>query len=119
MYARDTGSKPTFATERDGRVIAFITLQEHFAEAWEVHCIAVSAAQRNRGLGTELLEHAEDWLRSSGARFLQIKTIAATREDANYAETRAFYAARGYAPLEIFPTLWHPRNPALQLIKAL
>jgi hypothetical protein len=30
-----------------------------------------------------------------------------------------FYAALGYTPLEVFPTLWSPRNPALQLIKVL
>lgn len=36
-----------------------------------------------------------------------------------YAETRAFYRARGYTPLEVFPTLWSPRNPALQLVKVL
>lgn len=117
MYARDSGTMPTFAVEQNAVVRAFITLQEHFPESWEVHCIAVHADCRAQGQGSALLAHAERWLADRGCRFLQIKTIAATKEDPYYAQTRAFYVARGYTPLEIFPNLWHPRNPALQLVK--
>jgi GNAT superfamily N-acetyltransferase len=119
MYVRDSTMLPTFATERDGQVIGFITLQEHFPVSWEVHCIAIAAEARNQGLGSLLLAHAESWLHSRGVRFLQIKTIAESSPSPEYAESRKFYAARGYLPLEVFPTLWHPRNPALQLVKSL
>jgi GNAT superfamily N-acetyltransferase len=119
MYVRDSAALPTFAVEQDERVIGFITLQEHFPVSWEVHCIAIAAEARNRGLGTLLLTQAESWLRSRGAQFLQIKTIAESSPSPEYAESRKFYAARGYLPLEVFPTLWHPRNPALQLVKSL
>ena len=119
MYARDTGELPTFACESAGRVEGFITLLQHFPESWEVHCIAVDARVRNRGLGTLLLSHAENWLRGQGARFLQIKTVAETSASREYAESRQFYAARGYTPLEVFPTLWSEAHPALQLVKAL
>jgi GNAT superfamily N-acetyltransferase len=118
-YVADTGTKPTFATESGGRVTAFLSLQEHFPESWEVHCIAVHADFRGKGQGSHLLAHAEQWLRGRGAKFLQIKTIAATKEDPYYAESRAFYLAKGYVPVEVFTTLWQPWNPALQLIKSL
>lgn len=39
--------------------------------------------------------------------------------DPNYDKTRLFYLAEGFRPLEEFPTLWDPSNPALQLIKSL
>ena len=45
--------------------------------------------------------------------------VAASSPSLAYAETRAFYAHRGFVPLEIFPTLWDARNPALQCIKVL
>ena len=32
-------------------------------------------------------------------------------------QQRAFYLACGFRPLEEFPTLWGPENPALQLVK--
>ena len=119
MYARDSGKLPTFAIEDEGRVIGFLSLQEHFTVSWEVHCIAIAAEARNSGHGSKLLGHAESWLQERGGRFLQVKTLAASSESPGYAESRAFYAARGFLPLEVFPTLWSPRNPALLLVKYL
>ncbi len=119
MYVEDTTRMPTFALEEGPRVIGFLTLREHFPTAWEVHCMAVAADARGQGLGTRLLAHAQAWLVERGVEFLQVKTVAATSDSAAYAETRKFYAARGFTPLEIFPELWDPWNPALQCIKRL
>ncbi len=119
MYVRDSEAHPTFALEESDRLVAFLTVREHFAESWEIHCIAVASSHRNQGLGTRLLDHAEGWLVSKGVRFLQVKTLAATSSDVNYAKTREFYLARGFTPLEIFPELWCPSNPALVMIKTL
>lgn len=69
--------------------------------------------------GTQLLTHAEHWLKARGVRVLQIKTVSASSPSTHYAQTRQFYASRGYFPVEEFPLLWSPRNPALQLIKVL
>ena len=117
MYVRDSGSFPTFAVEESSNLLGFVSLRKHYEESWEVHCIAVSASYRNRGVGTVLLEHAEAWLAARGACFLQIKTISGSSSDPNYAQTRRFYLARGYTPIEEFPDLWGPTNPVLQLIK--
>jgi ribosomal protein S18 acetylase RimI-like enzyme len=119
MYAADSARYPTFAATQAGTIAGFLTLQEHFADAWEIHCVAVHADFRNQGLGTKLLVHAERWLNERGVKYLQVKTVAHTSKSAEYAQTREFYKARGFAPLEIFPTLWAPQNPALQLIKVL
>lgn len=119
MYARDSALLPTFAAEADSRLVGFISLQEHFPESWDVHCIAVHADHRGTGIGSALLAHSEYWLGRTGVRFLQVKTVAATSPSKEYAETREFYRAKGFTPLEVFPTLWNPHNPALQLIKVL
>jgi GNAT superfamily N-acetyltransferase len=84
-----------------------------------VNCIAVDAASRGQGIGKRLQRAAEQWLLARGARVLQVKTMAAIRPSAEYAETRAFYEALGYVPLEVFPALWGPKLPVLQLIKVL
>lgn len=119
QYAHDSGVLPTFAAAESDRLLGFLTLREHFPAAWEVHCIAVSARDHRRGLGTALLAHAEQWLLTRGAEFLQVKTIAPSHTSAPYAQTRQFYLNRGFTPLEVFPTLWRPENPALQMIKRL
>jgi GNAT superfamily N-acetyltransferase len=119
MYARDSAVMPTFALAENSAVVGFLTLQEHFPHAWEIHCVAINAEVRGQGLGSRLLAHAEAWLIARGVTFLQVKTVAATSPSPYYAQTREFYARRGFTPMEIFPTLWDPHNPALQCIKVL
>src|SRR5688572_20068339 len=111
MYASDTARLPTFALSETGAVVAFVSLLRHFAESWEIHCVAVHGNARGRGHGTALLNHAEQWLAAQGAKYLQVKTIADTNKSLAYAETREFYLAKGFAPLEVFPLLWAPSNP--------
>lgn len=119
MYVEDSARLPTFALEDQGTLFAFLTLHEHFADAWEIHCVAVHAGARGQGHGSRLLAHAERWLAQRGVRWLQVKTVAASSGSKSYAQTRAFYAARGFAPIEVFPTLWDAHNPALLMIKRL
>ena len=118
-YVEDTTRWPTFAIEIEGRIVGFLTLREHFPASWEIHCMAIAMDFRGRHLGTQLLEHCEKWLTERGVKFLQVKTVAATSSSAEYEQTRKFYDASGFTPLEIFPDLWDPWNPALQCIKVL
>lgn len=117
MYVADSATRPTLALESTGELIGFLTLTRHFPLSWEVHCMAVSAARRNGGIGSQILQYAEQYVRQQGGRYLQVKTVAETSECEAYAQTRKFYEARGFTPLEVFPTLWDPWNPALQLVK--
>jgi GNAT superfamily N-acetyltransferase len=117
MYVADSAQKPTFGAEIDGRLAGFITLTRHFPESWDVHCMAVDASHRNAGIGSALLAHAERFVQEQGAKFLQVKTVAHTAPSPEYAQTREFYTAKGFTPLEIFPDLWNARNPALQMVK--
>ena len=49
MYADDSVRLPGFAAMDGAVVVGFISLRQHFAQAWEVHCIAVRAESRNAG----------------------------------------------------------------------
>ena len=69
------------------------------------------------GIGRTMLKHVEASLARAGVEFLQVKTLSATHPDEGYEKTRAFYVAYGFRPLEEFPDLWGPENPALQLVK--
>lgn len=118
-YVEATTRLPTFTALRDGRLIGFITLRQHFPGSWEVHCIAVHAECRITGIGRALHLHAKQWLAAQGVRFLQVKTMAESCPSPEYAQTRMFYERIGYTALEVFPTLWGPRLPVLQLVKRL
>lgn len=118
-YVQEIEHLPTFLAVADGQVVGFLALKEHFAEAAEVYVMGLLVAYHRRGLGRALVERAEEWFRSRGGEYLQVKTLSPSRPDENYAQTRAFYRAMGFRPLEEFPLLWDAANPCLLLVKAL
>ncbi len=118
-YTHNTERLPTFVVRHDSTIVGFISLQEHFSESWEIHCVAIDFSYRGCGLGRALQEHAEAWLFSKGATTLQVKTLAATHPSAAYAETRKFYESMGFKPVEVFPLLWGASLPVLQMVKLL
>jgi GNAT superfamily N-acetyltransferase len=114
-YERDVADLPTFAVGDD----AFLSLKLHSAEAAEVYVMGVRPDLHRRGLGTALLEAAEDYLRERGVEFLQVKTLGPSRPSERYEQTRRFYEARGFIPLEELRGIWGPDNPCLVLVKHL
>lgn len=119
QYVGDTERFPTLVAQESSATVGFITVRQHFERSFEVHCMAVQASLRHRGVGQALLQAAESWARRHGGQFMQVKTIAPANPSPEYAQTRAFYANAGYCPLEEFPLLWSKGNPCLQLVKAL
>ena len=118
-YIAHVDSHPTWsAVDGDGRVIGLLDVVRHFPESAEIHIMAVDAEFRGRGVGSALIEAAVAHLRGDGARLLQVETLAASDPDPGYAETRAFYLAQGFAPLEEVE-IWGPDNPALILVEPL
>ena len=118
-YVAFAESAPSVIASIDDNDVGLLTLQLHNPYAAEVHLIAVLPEHHRSGIGRRMLQHAERRLADSGVEFLQVKTLSEKRPDTNYDKTRAFYLAQGFRPLEEFPTLWDPSNPALQLIKSL
>ncbi len=103
----------------DDEVIGLTTLVRHSPQSAEVYLMAVRPAWHRSGAGRAMLHVAEDHLGDDGVEFLQVKTLSARSPDPNYALTREFYLAYGFRVLEEFPDLWHPSNPALQMIKSI
>ncbi|HEY2372491.1 MAG TPA: coenzyme F420-0:L-glutamate ligase [Gaiellaceae bacterium] len=113
-YIRDVAELETFvAHDRSG----FLSLKQHSPRAAEIYVMGVLPARHRQGIGSALVEAAEAWCAANGVDYLQVKTLADTSRDENYARTRAFYEAVGFVPLEVFPELWDSRNPALVLVK--
>jgi hypothetical protein len=53
----------------------------------------------------------EPRLRRQGLAYLTVKTLAADHPNKDYADTRRFYDAIGFVPVEVFPKLWGPDLP--------
>jgi XTP/dITP diphosphohydrolase len=106
-------------TMGDVEVAGLVTLLQHFPTAAELHLIAIRTEHHREGLGQKLLAEVEAHLRKKAARILTVKTLAASAGDRFYARTHRFYAAEGFVPLEVFPTLWNEENPCLLMAKVL
>jgi GNAT superfamily N-acetyltransferase len=102
----------------DGIVGGFVCLRTTSEVACEIYVMAVRPAFHRRGLGTALVHAASEWARNSGRRYLTVKTVGPSRENAAYAGTRRFYAAAGFEPIEEFDELWDG-IPCLLLLKPL
>jgi len=113
-YIRDVAQLETFAAD-DGS--GLLSLKRHSSRAAEIYVMGVLPSRHRQGIGTALVEAAEAWCAANGVDYLQVKTLAETKPDERYAQTRAFYEAVGFAPLEVFPELWDTHNPALVLVK--
>ena len=104
---------------RSGDVVGFVSLKLQTTAAAEIYVMGVKRAWHRQGVGRTLIDGAAQLAMSLGARFLTVKTLAASRPDANYAATRRFYEALGFLPIEEFPTLWNADNPCLLMLKVL
>lgn len=82
--------------QMDGEVVGFITWCTHDDGVGEIGWIAVGPDQHRHGIGSCLLELAEDSLRDSGVTEVQVETLGDSVDYEPYERTRAFYRAAGY-----------------------
>jgi len=113
-YIRDVAELPTLGIGDD----AILSLKLHTPLAAEVYVMGVRRSRHGQGLGTALVQAAEEYLRARGVEYLQVKSLGPSDPDERYARTRAFYDARGFAALEELHELWE-HNPCLLMVKHL
>ena len=116
-YVAHADRSPTVIASIAGIDVGILTVAHHSPYAAEVHLMAVVPEHHRRGIGTAMLRHVEEALSDADVEFLQVKTLSDKNPDEGYAKTREFYRASGFRPLEEFPSLWDPWNPALQMVK--
>jgi GNAT superfamily N-acetyltransferase len=98
--------------------VGVLLAHRHFAEAAEIHLLAVEPRLHRQGVGRALVFALESDLIADGCRVLQVKTLGPSKPHEGYARTRQFYRAVGFWPLEEVG-LWGPDNPCLILVKDL
>lgn len=115
QYVRDVAALPVLAVGDAG----ILALKVHTDTAAEIYVMGVMPEHHGRGIGTALVEEAEDLLRGTGVEYLQVKTLGPSEPSKHYAATRRFYEARGFRPLEELTAIWGDENPCLIMVKRL
>jgi len=117
QYAKDADVMPTMLVKDNNNDVGFLTINKHFPESAEIHCMGILPRYHRKGIGKLLIKKLENYLVKEGVKILQVKTVSAGRDCSAYAKTRAFYKAVGFIQLEVFPDLWDKANPCLLLVK--
>jgi len=116
-YVEGVKNKPFYGLYDGDSAVGFVSILAHNPYTAEIYVMGILEGYHRQGLGKKIISTCEDYCRTHGMEFLTVKTLDASREDANYARTRKFYKAVGFRPLEVFPTLWDVANPCLFLAK--
>jgi ribosomal protein S18 acetylase RimI-like enzyme len=119
QYLKDIDVLPTFLAFVDGKAVGFITIKQHNEYSAEIHIIGVYPDLHHQGIGRALLEKAEEFLKQQRIEYLQVKTLSPSSHSEHYAQTRVFYFAMGFRPLEELKEFWNKENPCLLMIKYL
>ncbi len=117
-YRQDIETMETFVAEHKGRIVGFVTLDQHNRHTAEIQVMAVRKEEHGIGVGRALVDYVERLLRSRSIEYLEVKTLGPTRPDVHYERTRKFYMAVGFRPVEE-NRLWGDANPCLIMIKHL
>jgi GNAT superfamily N-acetyltransferase len=99
-------------------VLGVLLVDQRYPTSAEVHLLAVRRKHHRTGIGRTLLDRVENDLRAQGVRLLSVKTLGPSASDPGFDQTRAFYIACGFHPVEEFPDLWVD-DPCLLMVKAL
>lgn len=117
-YVTAAATKDSYLAQVEGTTVGVALVDRHFPVTAEIHLIAVAPEHHGSGAGSALLAEIEQDLREDGTRLLEVKTVGESYQDDGYADTRAFYAARGFLPLEEFEGLdWD--GPTVIMVKPL
>ncbi|RLB51690.1 MAG: GNAT family N-acetyltransferase [Deltaproteobacteria bacterium] len=115
QYGQNLESLDGYVALQDDDIVGFIGLKRYRDVSVEIDVIGVDPNLRGTGIGTRLIEVVESNF-DMATQLFHTKTLAPSNPDANYAETRAFWLARGFLPMDAHE-LWGTQNPCLVMVK--
>jgi ribosomal protein S18 acetylase RimI-like enzyme len=118
-YVQEAQNLPFFAAIEEKKAVGFAALKIHNEFTAEIYVTGVLPDYHRKGIGKNIVQKCEEYCRSSGFKFLTVKTLAASSNNEAYSKTLKFYQNIGFIPLEVFPLLWDKANPCLFLAKSI
>ncbi|MEM7019111.1 MAG: GNAT family N-acetyltransferase [Pseudomonadota bacterium] len=114
-YGKDLESLDGFVAIQDN-IVGFVGLKRYGEYSIEVNVIGVLPTLRGQGIGSRLLAVVDQQATTEKTRLLHMKTLAPSAPDPNYVETRAFWEANGFIPMDAH-LLWGEENPCQVMVK--
>jgi len=118
-YIENVSGTMFYAAKMFDEIVGFFSIFSHFPQTSEIYVCGILKSFHRLGIGKHILKEIERELVKDNINYLTVKTLSASHPDKGYAQTREFYKANGFIPLEEFKTLWGKENPCLFLVKNL
>ena len=119
----DNDANMFFAFKARDEFVAFVAIKKHYESSYEIHVMGVKPTHFNNKIGTKLLDHVEDLLRSKNGKLFFLETVGENSiDDKDYYEpTRAFYEHRGFIKMFLSndKSNWNEGYPRLIYAKSL
>lgn len=112
-YLEDVKTRPVFIAQAGGEKLGLMALTQTSHACVDIHLLAIRSEHHGKGIGRAFVELAKRYARDCGATYLTVKTLGPSRENAEYAKTRKFYASVGFDLLEEFIDFWGKDVPML------
>lgn len=117
-YVEFAEREQAWVAELDGEAVGLMVLADHGFSALDIHFLAVRRDVHRQGIGRRLVEKGVAEARLLGRRYLTVKTLGPSRVSEPYGQTRAFYRAVGFEPLEELDLATWPDTPCLLMVMA-
>jgi N-acetylglutamate synthase-like GNAT family acetyltransferase len=119
--SKDMQNHLLYIAEDLAEVIGFAIIQHKNKYLAEILWMAVKKSKWNQGIGSALIEHISNDLKSQGVRLLQVKTLSEDAKYSPYESTRQFYEKMGFIHIETIDPYpgWAPDNPCAIYVKVL
>jgi len=118
-YVETVKGKAFYCAYDGDNAIGFISLKFNNPYTTDIYVIGILKKYHRKGIGKQLIEATEQYIKSKGFKFLMVKTLGETSDYEFYKNTRKFYKSVGFYPLEEFKEIWDEDNPCLIMVKSL
>ena len=118
-YSEEVMEKDFYTVLISGEPAAFVSVKINNEFTAEIYVIGMLKKFHRMGIGKILIEKIEKNLIEKGYKFLMVKTVSESLDNAAYAKTRLFYKKVGFLPLEEIVEIWGEKNPCLIMVKTL
>ncbi len=109
-YLKMMPSLVSFAARVDEDYVGLLSLHFPYPSTCNIYWMGILRAHQRRGIGNSLIEYAELFAKTQGAKTITVETLSPTEEDENYLKTYKFYEKKGFSPLfQLQPTgyIWN------------
>ena len=103
----------TWVAEEGGAIVGFLIAGRHSRGVGHIVTIDVVEPSRRRGVGSKLMEAAEQWAREQGMAFIHLETAV------DNLPAQRFYAARGYRKVDRIEHYYADGTDAWGMVKDL